>query len=210
VNLVLFEGCRDTVALVELAASIRGTSGRVSARYTPIFVVTDRPGLSHSWPTYVDAVLTLPFSNDALISAYLGFLSNSLTELKRAARLEPCCDIDAAIDRLGGDVDLYKDLVDRFLDDTAGMRQRVESAIQARDASLLHRAAHSLKGLAASVGAVTAANALAELEEIGRIGDFGRVTQAAQRLRIEMEHTADELADYHAHGSAMPAAHREG
>ena len=48
VNLVLFEGCGETVALVELANSIRGASGRVSARYTPIFVVTDRPPMSRS------------------------------------------------------------------------------------------------------------------------------------------------------------------
>ena len=205
VNLVLFEGCRDSVALVDLAASIRGTSGRVSARYTPIFVVADRPPLARTWPAYIDAILPWPFSNEALITAYLEFLSSSLSDMKRPTRLGPCCEIDAAIDRLGGDVELYKDLVDRLLDDSAGIRGRVESAIETCNAQLLHHAAHSLKGLAASVGAVAVANALADLEELGRVGDFGPVAEAAQRLRIEMERAADELADYHSQNSITPA-----
>jgi two-component system sensor histidine kinase/response regulator len=205
VNLVLVEGGHDTLALLEIAASLRSASGRVSARYTPIFVLTDRPPLSPLWPAYIDGILSAPLNNDTLVTAYLEFLSDSLTGVKRVAETTPCCEIDAAIDRLGGDVELYKDLVDRFLDDTAGIRRRVETAIDTRNAAMLHSASHSLKGLAASIGAATVAATLAELEELGRTDDFGGVANAWQQFRIEMERTADELADYHRRSSATPA-----
>lgn len=205
VNLVLVEGGHDSLALLEVAASLRSASGRVSIRYTPIFVLTDRPPLSPLGPAYIDGILSSPLNNDTLVAAYLEFLSDSLSGAKRAAETTPCCEIDAAIDRLGGDVELYQDLVDRFLDDTAGIRQRVETAIDTRDAPMLHSASHSLKGLAASIGAATVAAALAELEELGRTGDFEGVVSAWQQFRIEMERTADELADYHRSSSVTPA-----
>lgn len=210
VNLVLVEGNHDTLALLEVAASLRGASRRISARYTPIFVLTDRPPKSPMWPAYIDGMLSAPLNTDTLVAAYLEFLSGSLTGAKRAADSTPCCEIDAAIDRLGGDVALYKDLVDRLLDDTAGIRQRIETAIEMRDAVMLHSAAHSLKGLAASVGALTVTAALAELEMLGRSstlgsGDMESVAGAWQQFRFEMERTADELADYHRAGAGTPA-----
>jgi HPt (histidine-containing phosphotransfer) domain-containing protein/CheY-like chemotaxis protein len=204
VNLVLVEGGEDTLALLEVAANLKSERGRVSTRYTPIFVLTERPPVSPTWPAYIDGILSAPLDNEALVSAYLEFLSNSLAG-RRAAETPPCCEIDAAIDRLGGDVELYRDLVDRFLDDTAGIRHRLECAIEARDGAVVHTAAHSLKGLAGSVGAVSVAAALAELEALGRTGDLESANSAWQQFRIEMERTADELADYHRSSSVTPA-----
>jgi HPt (histidine-containing phosphotransfer) domain-containing protein len=86
----------------------------------------------------------------------------------------------------------------------------LERAIEARDATVLHSAAHSLKGLAGCVGAVSVAAALADLEALGRAGDFARVTSAWQQFRIELERTADELADYHRSSSATPAYRSNG
>jgi two-component system sensor histidine kinase/response regulator len=117
-----------------------------------------------------------------------------------------CCEIDAAIDRLGGDVELYKELVERFLNDTAGTRARLESAVEHANAGLLHSAAHSLKGLAASVGATTVASALADLEQLGRDGDLPAVPAVWQRFRAEMERSADEMSLYHRRTAPNEAA----
>jgi HPt (histidine-containing phosphotransfer) domain-containing protein/CheY-like chemotaxis protein len=210
VNLVLVEGGHDALSLLEVAAGLRSESGRVSARYTPIFVLTDKPPLSPIWPGYIDGILSAPLDNETLVAAYLEFLSDSLSGVKRTTETMPCCEVEAAIDRLGGDVELYKDLVDRFLDDTAGIRQRLQAAIDTHDAAKLHSASHSLKGLAASVGAVRVAEALAELESLGRAGEFDGVAVAWQQFRIEMERTADELADYHRSSSVTPALRPNG
>jgi HPt (histidine-containing phosphotransfer) domain-containing protein len=107
------------------------------------------------------------------------------------------CEVDAAIDRLGGDLELYKDLVDRFLEDTAGTRRHLEMARERREAGALQQSAHSLKGLAASVGAVALAGILGELEGIGRSGELDNLPSAWERFQNEWERTAQELAPYH-------------
>jgi HPt (histidine-containing phosphotransfer) domain-containing protein/CheY-like chemotaxis protein len=206
VNLVLVEGGSDSVALLEVASNLRSESGRVSARYTPIFVLTENPPSLPDSPTCIDGTLPAPFDNESLISAYLEFLSNSVTGAKRSSEIASCCEIDAAIDRLGGDTELYRDLVDRFLDDRSGVRLRLENAIAARDAAVIQSTSHSLKGLAASVGAVSAAAALAELEALGQAGDRGSIPIAGQAFRLEMERTAEELAAYHRSSSAKAAS----
>ena len=109
----------------------------------------------------------------------------------------PCCEIAASIARLGGDVELYKDLVDRFLDDTAGTRARVAAAVERSDMPLVHSSAHSLKGLAASVGATTVTAVLGELEVLGRTGDTAGLGAVWQRFQSAMEGAADELSPYY-------------
>ena len=123
-------------------------------------------------PTCIDGLLLTPLDSQTLVATYLDFLSRKLGGEARDPQPNNCCEVDAAIDRLGGDIELYNDLVTRFLDDTAGSRQRLEAAIEQSDAAMIHRAAHSLKGLAASIGAVEVVNCLSEMEQIGRTGGF--------------------------------------
>lgn len=99
-------------------------------------------------------------------------------------------EIDAAIARLGGDVDLYNELVQCFLDDTSGLLGKIQRAIDNRDADALHRGGHSLKGLAASCGALGVADAAARIERRGReknlddvAGFWGDLQQAFDQAR---------------------------
>jgi len=207
VNLVLVENGDDELSLIEVISSLRGEGGVVSARYTPIFALVDQS----KWrglPRYIDGVVSLPIDTDQLMSTYLEFLSKSLNARTRGAEMTPCCEIDASIDRLGGDVELYKDLVDRFLDDRAGTRARVRDAIERADMPLLHSASHSLKGLAASVGATTVAAILGELEELGRSGDPTALLATWQRFQSAMESTAEELAPYHRRMAEVSTPHQ--
>jgi two-component system sensor histidine kinase/response regulator len=196
VNLVLLEG-HNSPAVLEVVSIMRGQNGRLSTRYTPIFVLASASSLSAVDSAHLDGVVTAPIDCDALVSAYAGFLSTSLNKVQCAGEAPRSCEVDAAIDRLGGDLELYKDLAARFLDDTAGTRRTLETAYERRDAASLHRAAHSLKGLAASVGAVGVAGVLGELEALGRADDFDQVPSVWQRFQSEMAATADQLAIYH-------------
>jgi HPt (histidine-containing phosphotransfer) domain-containing protein len=193
-NLVLLE-CHDATIVLDVLAGMHAQSERLSTRYTPTFVLT-AASLPESLPSIVDGVLESPIDCELLMTTYLKFLSASLREIERPHEARGCCEIDAAIDRLGGDVQLYKDLVARFLDDTAGTRRQLETAREHRDPPLLHRAAHSLKGLAASVGAVAVADVLGELEALGRAEDFGNVPSVWQRFQSEMATAATKLAHY--------------
>ncbi len=197
VNLVLVELCGASEALLEVAANLRGASGRVSARYTPIFLLSKTQSLSPPWPAYIDGVLSAPLQSDALVAAYLEFLSNSLSGDKRCTASNTCSEPDKAIDRLGGDLELYKDLVGRFLQDTYGVRRQIEVAVERRDANLLKTAAHSLKGFAASIGATTVSVVLGELEALGHSGDLSNLAPVWQKFRSEIERAAEELAAYY-------------
>jgi two-component system, sensor histidine kinase and response regulator len=197
INLVLVEPITDPADFHEFLAAVRGEGGRVSARYTPVYALVEERGTCESVSHFVDRVLPIPLNVDTLTQSYLDFLTESAARMRRGDEVEPCCEIEAAIDRLGGDVELFKDLVDRFLDDSAGTRRRIALAIENRDGTQLHSTSHSLKGLAASCGAIAAADALSELESLGRSGDFARVPQAWNRFRSEMERTAEALTPYH-------------
>jgi HPt (histidine-containing phosphotransfer) domain-containing protein len=196
VNLVLLEG-HNSPAVLEVISIMRGQNGRLSTRYTPIFVIASASSPVAVDSAHLDGIVTAPLDCDALVSAYAGFLSTSLNKVHREEEAPRSCEIDAAIDRLGGDVELYKDLVARFLDDTAGTRRTLEAAYERRDAASLHRAAHSLKGLTASVGAVSVAGVLGELEALGRTEDFEQMPLVWRRFQSEMATTADQLAIYH-------------
>lgn len=195
INLILVEA-RGQQATLDIASRLRDESGRLSARYTPVFLVSDRL-LWQPLPDYIDGVVLQPLDSHKLLATYLEFLSNSMNGTNRGNGMAGYCGIDAAIDRLGGDVELYKDLVDRFLDDSAGTRARIESAICNQDSAQLHGAAHNLKGLASSVGATTAAATLGELEEQGSKDDLSSARATWSRFQVEMEKTAEELAAYY-------------
>jgi HPt (histidine-containing phosphotransfer) domain-containing protein len=196
VHLVLADRQAEPTVLVRIAASLRDANGRLSVRHTPIFLLSDDSEQTR-WPDHIDGVVATPLDGRQLLATYLRYLSDSVNEAKRSRDMAPYCEIDAAIDRLGGDVELYKDLVDRFLDDSAGTRARVEAAIRGQDAASLRGAAHSLKGLASSVGASTAAATLGELEEQGLQQDLTSAAATWRRFETEMERTGDELAPYY-------------
>jgi HPt (histidine-containing phosphotransfer) domain-containing protein len=196
VNLVIVGQQDDAIGWLDVVSNLRGDGGHISARYTPIYALVG-DSTSTVPPSYIDGALPLPLDVDDMMAEYLRYLSDSLNGLKRGVGMAGRCEIDAAIDRLGGDVELHKDLVERFLNDTAGTRARLELAMEHANPGLVHNAAHSLKGLAASVGATSVAAALAELEQLGRDGDLTDLSTSRQRFRAEMERSAEELSQYH-------------
>ena len=209
VNLVLIDPMEDQAAFHEFLAAMRASGGRLSARYTPVYALADED-VCESVSRFVDQLLPAPLNVDRLTAAYLAYLTESVAMRRRSDEVEPCCEIEAAIDRLGGDVELYKDLVDRFLDDSAGTRRQIKLAIDALDGAKLHGASHSLKGLAASCGATAAAEALADLESLGRQRDFSTVTQSWNRFQAEMERTAEFLAPYYRRTASAAATNSDG
>jgi HPt (histidine-containing phosphotransfer) domain-containing protein len=75
---------------------------------------------------------------------------------------------NVALDRVGGDVDLLKEVVEIFLIEYPQLLELVSEAVAKQDAGLLERSAHSLKGSLATIGAELAANRALVLEMMGR------------------------------------------
>ena len=110
-------------------------------------------------------------------------------------------DRAVALDRLGGDEQLLQEVARLFLDEYPTLMDEIQAAKESRNAKLLERAAHSLKGSVANFGADQAVEAALRLEKMGRGGNLIGVDEAYVRLETvmsgihpELEELAGELA----------------
>jgi two-component system, sensor histidine kinase and response regulator len=70
--------------------------------------------------------------------------------------MEQPSDVDfrVGIERVGGNSDVYKELLSDFVDELPGKLEQLWSNYRSRDLDGLYRAAHNLKGVAANLGAL--------------------------------------------------------
>lgn len=106
------------------------------------------------------------------------------------------CDPNAAIERLGGDIELYKDLLYALFQGVSGQYAALEAAVKKGDAAAMHHSAHSVKGLAATCGADRVAECACELEDLGRSSETSGANQAFANLEVAFQSAQQELADY--------------
>jgi HPt (histidine-containing phosphotransfer) domain-containing protein len=99
-----------------------------------------------------------------------------------------------ALSRVGGDVELLKEVIELFLDDYPSTLEKIKSAVGSSDAKALEQHAHSLKGSVSTFGAGRAFEAAFELEKRGRNRDLAgapdgllQLEQALEALRPELE-----------------------
>ena len=74
---------------------------------------------------------------------------------------------DEAVERLGGDEELFWELCEIFLQESPKLLQKLGKAIAESDADAVMRAAHNLKGELGYLGAVEALQASRALEHMG-------------------------------------------
>jgi two-component system sensor histidine kinase/response regulator len=77
-----------------------------------------------------------------------------------------------ALERLGGDEELFAEIAGLFLDDAPKLLAGVRSGVSAGDAAAVRRAAHGLKGAAGYVGGTGVAAAAQLLETMAADGDL--------------------------------------
>jgi signal transduction histidine kinase/CheY-like chemotaxis protein len=100
---------------------------------------------------------------------------------------------DQVLARVGGDRQLLAEISRLFIDDTPHHLARIQQAIDTRDADMLRRAAHALKGAAANFEADSVVAAARVLEEIGRDGRFDDAAAAWKVMRYEADRLIDTL-----------------
>jgi CheY-like chemotaxis protein len=113
-----------------------------------------------------------------------------------ATPAEPAFDPHAALQRLGGDTELFAELAHLFLQTGPEMMTQVEQAVGAGDCRATHAAAHTLKGSASNFEALGVVRAALKLETAARETDPGRVQVAWAELRKEMPILLAALASY--------------
>ena len=109
------------------------------------------------------------------------------------------CDVNAFIDRLGGDVELARDMATLFIPDAMRLLEKIREAVGAANPERLRHEAHALKGAASNFNATQVVAASRDLESMARSGDLGRSPAVFAALEA---HTNELLADLRAFGEA--------
>ena len=103
-------------------------------------------------------------------------------------------DKEAALERVEGDIELLRELVQLFLDDAPVRMAEIGAALEERSGDALRVAAHTLKGAASNLSAARVAEAAKCLEEAARAQDFAEAGHIHAVLRTEVERLTAELA----------------
>jgi two-component system sensor histidine kinase/response regulator len=105
----------------------------------------------------------------------------------------PVWDKEAALNRMEGDSVLLQEIVQLFLEECPKSKDEIRQALQANDAPLLERLAHTLKGSSANIGATGVCQAALALELQARSGDLAKAREQVEVLEATLVHLRAEL-----------------
>jgi two-component system, sensor histidine kinase and response regulator len=91
-----------------------------------------------------------------------------------------------AMNRLGGDEELFAELIGLFREEGPRMIQEIREALAAGDLVAVQRTAHGLKGAAGYLGGTRTVEAAHQLELIGASGELSAAPNAFQHLEEEI------------------------
>ena len=104
-------------------------------------------------------------------------------------------DWDKIEQAAGGDNEFALELADTFAQSSRQAIERIESALASNDIAGVQRAAHSIKGAAGSIGAVTSRTLAANLEDAARASDAGKAALLFAALKNEVARANEYLHD---------------
>jgi HPt (histidine-containing phosphotransfer) domain-containing protein len=107
---------------------------------------------------------------------------------------EPSLDRPLALSRVGGDVELLREIAALFLEECPRALLEIHQAVAGGDATKLENAAHSLKGSVANFGASAAVAAAFRLEQMGRAQQLLEAPEALRALEQALSVVCAELA----------------
>jgi two-component system, sensor histidine kinase and response regulator len=102
-------------------------------------------------------------------------------------------DRDTALSRVGGDVDLLREIGVLFLQEYPPAVSELRTAVTERDPKRIERKAHSLKGSVSTFGAGPAFQAALTLETQGRSGDLAQVETNLQDFEFSLARLCAEI-----------------
>ncbi len=96
-------------------------------------------------------------------------------------------DLSKAMEVVDGDVELFKEIANLFLENLPDYMAQIQEGIANGDANATERAAHGLKGSVGNFGAKQASEAACRLEIIGREGRLAKAQAALQELEKKLK-----------------------
>ena len=173
---------------LEATAAIRGREAGTGS-HVPIIAMTAhamKGDREFCLEAGMDGYITKPIRFPALMQAIEDLTPAVEPDTPGRGPSEGVLDRAVALESVGGDLVLLKQLVDLFLDDQPRIMADLRAAVGQGDAAGVHRAAHTLNGTMSHFGALAAYEAAKGLELMGRAGDLVGAAEAFAALEKEM------------------------
>lgn len=105
-------------------------------------------------------------------------------------------DFAGALKRLGGDKELFREIVLFFFEDSPGLLSKLRCGLRDQNPSVVERSAHALKGMAANFDAHRAVEAALHVETLGASGNLTEAPTAIEGLEEEINILKIALTPY--------------
>ena len=102
-------------------------------------------------------------------------------------------DRDLALSRVGGDLELLKEIATLFIEDYPRVMHELRDAMAREDFKTIERTAHGLKGSVSNFGAPTAVEAARVIEMLGRAHKLEEAKQVIHTLELALAALRPEL-----------------
>lgn len=198
VQMPILDGFQATAAVRELE--------RQQDKSTPIIAMTAhamRGDREKCLEAGMDAYIAKPLDVNQLLGLVESIAADQAGDNPAASPTEfgaepPGAVIDyaGAMRRLGNDDELFREFVGFYDEDSKQLLAKIETAIKKSDAAQLQHAAHSLKGLAANLGASAVVESSFALERSGRSATLAEVESQLNDLRKKMARLDEALRQY--------------
>ena len=103
------------------------------------------------------------------------------------SRTKLLVDLEATLERLGGDQELLESVVQMFLEECPSLIANLRTAVLQRDAKSLELAGHTLRGLVANFGAASVCELAFKLELMGKEGNLAESEAVTTALEAELQ-----------------------
>ncbi|KAF0215133.1 MAG: hypothetical protein FD174_4234 [Geobacteraceae bacterium] len=157
----------------------------------------------------MDGYLAKPLSERELMTTMARFVTEA--EVERMCRddttslpVSELLDTELALDNLGGDRKLWREIMVLFLKEAPAQIVRLREAIADREEERIESSAHKLKGMAAHVGAVKIADEAFRIQLAVRKGDREKPVTALQNIETMFEQLRQELSGFYGGSLTAP------
>ena len=107
----------------------------------------------------------------------------------------PGVDVEKALRRVGGSIKLYRTLLSRFCETQVDAAHRIKEAVGRAEIDTARRDAHTLTGLAGSVGATALADCARTIENLLKTKETAGLDQALASLESSLSEFVTSLAE---------------
>jgi CheY-like chemotaxis protein len=169
----------------------------ISGTHVPIFAITARAMKG-------DSDLCLRAGMDGYIAKPLRFsdvewalsaVANKMPAFKDGVRKRPAWGQAEALDRVGGDPRLLRELCQIFLQESPKLLERLKGALAEGDTEAFTRAAHILKGEVSYLSADGVFHAARQLEMMGKEKNLSDAAALLARLEKELSELHSVIGD---------------